>query len=157
MGKSIIFIYSYHHNNTRKIGDAIAAKLNASIINIKDVIEPVELETYDLVGFGSGIDSGKNYPQMLNFAEKLPVVQNKKAFIFSTSGIYTSKKMLNDHRALRDLLQNKGFTILSEFSCKGFNTNSILKYFGGINKNRPNAEDIKNAEKFAENLPELNR
>ncbi len=41
---------------------------------------------------------------------------------------------------------------MDEFSCKGFNTNSFLKYFGGINKGRPNEEGIKNAEAFASEL-----
>jgi flavodoxin len=152
MGKSIIFLYSYHHNNTQKIGNAIAAKINASIIDISKNIEQIELEAYDLIGFGSGIDSGKHYPPMLEYVKKLPEVQNKKAFIFSTSGVYSDKKMLTDHKALRKLLQNKGFAIVNEFGCKGYNTNSILKYFGGMNKDRPNDEDIKNAETFAEKL-----
>ena len=152
MGKSVIFLYSYHHNNTQKIGNAIAAKINASIIDINNNSEPIDLETYDLVGFGAGIDTGKHYPKMIEYVEKLPNVQYKKAFIFSTSGIYNAKKMLNDHKALRNLLQNKGFEIVSEFGCKGHDTVSFLKYFGGINKDRPNAEDIKDAEAFAEKL-----
>jgi flavodoxin len=152
MGKSVIFLYSYHHNNTQKIGNAIAAKINASIIDINNNSEPIDLKTYDLVGFGAGIDTGKHYPKMIEYVEKLPNVQYKKAFIFSTSGIKKKKKMLNDHKALRNLLQNKGFEIVSEFGCKGHDTVSFLKYFGGINKDRPNAEDIKNAEAFAEKL-----
>jgi hypothetical protein len=27
-----------------------------------------------------------------------------------------------------------------------------MRYFGGMNKGRPNAEDLKNAEEFAQNL-----
>jgi flavodoxin len=138
--------------STQKIGKAIAAKINAQIINVNEINEQIELDDYDLIGFGAGIDSGKHYPQMLEFAENLKNNQNKKAFIFSTSGIYTDKKMIKDHKALRIILQNKGFTIINEFGCKGFNTNSFLKYFGGMNKGSPNEEDIKNAEIFAEGL-----
>jgi len=47
---------------------------------------------------------------------------------------------------------SKGYSVIGEFSCKGFNTNSFLKYFGGMNKDRPNSEDLKNAEKFASSL-----
>jgi len=36
--------------------------------------------------------------------------------------------------------------------CPGFNTNSFLKFFGGINKGRPNASDLKRAEEFAKKL-----
>jgi flavodoxin len=152
MEKPIIFLFSYHHKNTKKIADAIAAKINASISEINDTIKPVEINNYDLFGFGSGIDSGKHYLQMLKFAENLPVVQNKNAFIFSTCGVFTEKKMLKDHKTLRGILLDKGFTIVNEFGCKGHNTNSVLKYFGGMNKESPTAEDIKNAEIFAEKL-----
>jgi len=53
---------------------------------------------------------------------------------------------------LREKLQSKGYMIVDEFSCKGFNTNSFLKLFGGMNKGRPNALDLKHAEEFAQNL-----
>ena len=152
MQKAIIYLYSYHHINTQKIGNAIAKKINAKIIELKDKNDPNELETYDLIGFGAGIDSGKHYPQMLKFAINLQNVNHKKTFIFSTSGLYSGKKMIKDHKTLRKILEDKGFIIIGEFGCKGFNTNSILKYFGGINKGCPNNEDIIRAEKFGENL-----
>ena len=108
-----------------------------------------ELEKYDLIGFGAGIDSGKHYRELLDFADALPQVADKKAFIFSTSGMTGEKKLTKDHLALREKLQSKGYLIVDEFQSKGFNTNSFLKYFGGINKGRPNAEDLKHAEEFA--------
>jgi flavodoxin len=111
-----------------------------------------ELSQYDLVGFGAGIDSGKHYRELLDFADALPQVIDKKAFIFSTSGMTGEKKLIKDHLALREKLQAKGYLIADEFQCKGFNTNSFLKYFGGINKGRPNEEDLKHAEEFAQNL-----
>jgi flavodoxin len=59
------------------------------------------------------------------------------------------KKTKKDHEALRTKLVEKGFNIIDEFSCKGFNTNSFLKIFGGMNKGRPNIDDLKKAESFA--------
>jgi len=53
---------------------------------------------------------------------------------------------------LREKLEFKGYTIVDEFQCKGFNPNSFLKLFGGMNKGRPNAKDLKNAEEFARKL-----
>jgi flavodoxin len=111
-----------------------------------------ELSQYDLVGFGAGIDSGKHYRELLDFADALPQVTDKKALIFSTSGMTGEKKLTKDHLVLREKLQAKGYLIADEFQCKGFNTNSFLKYFGGINKGRPNEEDLKHAEEFAQNL-----
>jgi hypothetical protein len=57
-----------------------------------------------------------------------------------------------NHSTLREKLQSKGYTIVDEFGCAGFNTFSFLKLFGGINKGRPNAQDLENAEAFAQNL-----
>ena len=63
-----------------------------------------------------------------------------------------TRYIAENHSSLREKLQFKGYLIVDEFSCAGFNTNSFLKLFGGINKGRPNAEDLKNVEKFAQNL-----
>ncbi len=149
--KSLLVLFSYHHNNTEKIANVFAKVLDAQI-KTPQQINPKELQEYDLVGFGAGIDSGKHYRELLDFADALPQVTDKKAFIFSTSGITGEKKLTKDHKALRGKLQSKGYLIVDEFQCKGFNTNSFLKYFGGINKGRPNEEDLKHAEEFAESL-----
>ena len=157
--KCLIVVYSYHHNNTQKIAEVFKKVLNAQVKSPQQT-NPEELQNYDLVGFGSGIDSGKNYRELLDFADKLPQFTNKKAFVFSTSGMpigisgqqrleeYTSKC----HTTLKEILQSKGYTIIGEFGCAGFNTNKFLKYLGGINKGRPNSEDLKNAEGFAVKL-----
>jgi len=50
---------------------------------------------------------------------------------------------------LRDNLIARNYTIIGEFSCAGHNTNSFLKIFGGINKNRPNEKDLIQAKSFA--------
>ena len=61
-------------------------------------------------------------------------------------------KVANDHSTLRKKLESKGYMIVDEFACKGHNTNSFLKYLGGMNKGRPNAEDLNAAEEFAQDL-----
>lgn len=151
--KCLLIVYSYHHNNTQRVAEVISKVINAQVKSPqKAVIE--ELSQYDLLGFGSGIDSGNNYKELRDFADSLPQVSNKKAFIFSTSAIQGKDKVAKDHSLLREKLQAKGYLIVGEFSCKGFNTNSFLKYFGGLNRGRPNAEDLKDAEKFAQTLRE---
>jgi len=154
--KSLIVVYSYHHHNTRKVAEVIAPVIGA------DVKSPLELsgdnlKGYELLGFGSGIDSGMHYKELLAFAEKLSPVDGKRCFIFSTSAIQGDEKVANDHMQLREILRLKGYNIVGEFSCKGFNTNSFLKFLGGMNRNRPNAEDLKNAEKFALKLNAIER
>ena len=146
--KSLIVLYSYHHHNTRKVAEAIANVLGAEVENPLEM-NGDELQAYDLIGFGSGIDSGKHYRELLDFADKLTPAGGKRCFIFSTSAIQGDEKVTKDHARLREILRSKGYEIAGEFSCKGFNTNSFLKFFGGMNKSRPNTEDIKNAESFA--------
>jgi flavodoxin len=149
--KTLLILYSFHHMNTEKIAKVFAKVLDAQIKTPQQV-DPKELVEYDLVGFGSGIYGAKHHELLLDLADKLPQASNKKAFIFSTSAIMGKEKVAEDHSHLRKKLQSKGYIIVDEFACKGFNTNSFLKYFGGMNKGRPNAEDLKHAEEFAQNL-----
>lgn len=149
--KNLIVLFSYHHNNTEKIAKVLAKVLDAEIRTPQE-IEPEELPDFDLLGFGSGIYSAKHHESLLELADELPEVNNKNAFIFSTAGITGKSKASKDHSALREKLQSKGYIIVDEFQCKGFNTNSFLRLFGGMNKGRPNARDLKNAEEFAWNL-----
>jgi flavodoxin len=144
----LLIVYSYHHNNTQKVAEVFANVLDAQIKTPQQT-DPQELQEYDLVGFGAGIDSGKHYKPLLDFADKLPQAEGKKAFIFSTSGI---AELTKNHAALREKLQSKGYVIVDEFNCRGFNTNSFLKYFGGMNKGRPNTEDLQAAETFAQKI-----
>jgi len=146
--KNIIILYSYHHNNTEKIAKVFAKVLDAQI-KTPEQIDPEKLLEYDLIGFGSGIYGEKNHKTLLDLVDKLPQVSKKKAFIFSTSALAEKK---NNHKILREKLQSKGYSIADEFNCRGFNTNSFMKFFGGMNKGRPNAKDLKHAEEFAQNL-----
>jgi flavodoxin len=84
--KSLIVVVSFHHNNTQKVAEAIAKVLDAEVRTPQQTILE-DLEKYDLVGFGSGINTGKNYKELLDFAEKIRQVTDKKAFVFSNSGL----------------------------------------------------------------------
>lgn len=144
-------MFSYHHKNTEKIANVFAKVLDAQIQTPRQV-SLEEVQGYDLVGFGSGIYGDKHHRTLLELADKLPQVTDKKAFIFSTSAMMGKDKVAKDHMILKRNLQSKGYIIVDEFACKGFNTNSFLKYIGGMNKGRPNAEDLKHAEEFAQNI-----
>ena len=83
--KTLVICFSYHHKNTAKIALVFASTLNAEMKTPPEV-NPNGLSEYDLVGFGSGNYFGKHHKSLLDLADKLPQVTNKKAFIFSTSG-----------------------------------------------------------------------
>jgi flavodoxin len=152
--KTLVIVVSYHHKNTEKIAQVFARVLEAPL-KTPQQINPDELHEYNLIGFGSGIYGAKHHKALLDLVETLPQVTNKKAYIFSTHGapsVAGEEYVVTNHSALRNTLQAKGYTIIDEFSCRGHNTNSFLKLFGGINKGRPNAEDLQHAEAFAQNL-----
>jgi flavodoxin len=159
--KSLIILFSYHHKNTEKIANVFAKVLDAQIKTPQQV-NPEELREYSLVGFGSGIYGAKNHGSLLDLAEKLPHADGRKAFIFSTfgapAGLYKGEGLRefikNNHAALREKLQARGYTVIGEFGCPGLNTNSFLKLFGGLNKGRPDAKDLRHAEEFAHTLKE---
>ena len=147
----LVIVYSYHHMNTEKVAKVLAKVLYAEMRTPKE-IEPEGLQGYDLIGFGSGIYGERHHKSLLDLADVLPPVTDRKAFIFSTSAIMGKDKVAQDHKLLREKLMSKGYVIVDEFACKGFNTNSFLRHFGGMNKGRPNEEDLKNAEDFARKL-----
>ena len=149
--KSLLVVFSYHHKNTEKIAKVFAKVLDAQI-KMPQQITPEELQEYNLIGFGSGIDSGKHYKPLLDLADRLLPIDNKNSFIFSTAALTGEEKREKDHLTLREKIESKGYRIVDEFQCKGFNTNSFLRFFGGMNKDRPNSEDLQNAEEFAQKL-----
>jgi flavodoxin len=158
--KSLVVVFSYHHGNTEKIAHACAKVLGAEV-KTPQQLKPGEVAEYDLVGFGSGIYSATFDPSVLELADRLPHGAGKKAFLFSTYGapafVADRKFVEKNHSQIRKKLQAKGYTVIGEFGCAGWNTNSFLKYFGGLNKGKPDAEDIRNAEVFATDMREQAR
>jgi flavodoxin len=92
----------------------------------------------------------------MDLISKMPNVTNKKAFVFSTSG--QGKMEYNNYA--KQLLRDKGFEVIGNFACKGFDTYGPFKLIGGIAKNRPNENDMEMAKYFArkflvENISEI--
>jgi len=158
--KSLIVVFSYHHGNTEKIAHACAKVLGAEVKTPQQV-KPEEIAEYDLVGFGSGIYSATFDPSVLDLADRLPRAGTTKTFLFSTFGapaVFAGGDFIkNNHSQIREKLQAKGYRVIGEFGCAGWNTNSFLKYFGGLNKGRPDTNDLQNAEAFARQMMEKAR
>jgi flavodoxin len=145
--KTLIVCVSQHHGNTKKIADAIAAVLDAEVRR-PDNVNVETLAEYDLIGFGSGIAFGKHYKPLLTWVDELPSL-DKKAFVFSTRG---ASRQGSYHSALKGKLEEKGLTLVGEFSCRGFDTYGLMKLVGGIARGRPNEQDLRDAEEFAKAL-----
>jgi len=161
--KTLIIYISIHHGNTEKIAKEIAEVLDAKLLKPWEV-NVDNLSEYDLIGFGSGIYFGEHHKSLLSLADKLPILKGKKAFIFSTSGVCNKLNYLYNichrtthfHNPLKEKLLKKGFNIVGEFSCRGFDTVWPFKLIGGISKGRPNKEDLGKARKFARSLKNKN-
>lgn len=145
--KTLIIYKSVHLGSTKKIAYAMGNVLNADVIDGKD-FNPAIIDSYELIGIGSGIYDGDFHKSLYGIVEKIPGLIDKKMFLFSTAGVVYEKS----HQEMRNRLLGKSAVIINEFYCRGLNKNSFLRYFGGMNKGRPNMKDIKMAEDFANSM-----
>ena len=144
--KTAIVYYSKHHENTKKLLDAIAQEDEVTLI---DATQPEidDLSGYDVIGFASGIYYGKMHKLVLQYAEKnLP--KNKKVFFIYTCG-RVSAAYTND---IRKIVEETHAEILGEYGCVGFDTFGPLKLIGGMRKGHPNAEEVRGAVKFYQGI-----
>lgn len=147
--KALVLYYS-KTGNTKKVAQAIAKGLkkrhSVKVESIGNFSRGM-LRKYDLFGFGSGIYAMKPSRELLMEVKALPK-SKKKAFVFGTSGMGSVFLL----RSLKSLLKEKGFDVAGDFMCKGYDNFGPFRLFGGINKERPNEEDLRKAEKFGESL-----
>ncbi|MGN0407745.1 MAG: flavodoxin domain-containing protein [Bacteroides sp.] len=146
--KTAIIFYSKHHENTKKLLDAIKSD-SSDDITLVDVTstDSVKLDEYDTIGFASGIYYSKFDKRVLKFAkENLP--NGKNVFFIYTCGSekggYTS--------SIREAVAGKNAKILGEYGCLGFDTFGPFKLIGGIAKNHPDEADKKGAVDFYNSL-----
>lgn len=144
--KTLIIYKSIHLGSTKKIAEKLAQTFNSDIKE-PNAVDLSNIHKYDLIGFGSGIYDSNFHQSILGLVDKLNL-KDKRVFIFSTSGVIYERC----HSLMKQKLMEKNAVIVDEFFCKGLNKNSFLKYFGGMNKGRPNESDFERAEVFANKL-----
>jgi len=144
--RTLIVYHSEHHMNTEKIAREMAQVLDADLEKAQSV-KAENASNYDFFGFGSGIYHGQFHRELYDVVKKLHVPQGTKAFIFSTTGSKTYAARA--HKSFQPVLEEKGFTVVGEYTCLGFDTALSSE---GINRGRPNAEDLNEARSFAESL-----
>lgn len=150
--KSIIIYCSDYKNNTEKIARIFAEKIESELINIRNVGD-IDIENYDLIGFGSGIYRESLSPKLFTLVDKLNL-RGKNVFVFSTSGV--GAKFYNNK--LIKLLTSKGATANGSFACKGsfiaqeFTQNKLFDFIGRLSQGHPNNKDFKEAERFIERI-----
>lgn len=142
----LIIYYSYHHGNTEKIANVMAETASAKLCPV-DKINTVNMDEYEIIGFGSGIAYSKHYDKLLNAVSELNL-KGKNVFVFSTSGTGNVK----NNSALIELLKNAGASVIDSFACKGYDTFGPFKLVGGVAKGHPNDNDIATAKQFIERI-----
>lgn len=151
--KCLILCKSVHHGNTARVAWAMADGLGeAAVTAAPEEIPPTSLGDYGLLGLGSGVYYGRMHPALDAWVRGLPDVSERTmpAFVFSTSGLPFLARLW--HRPLKRLLAGKGFEVVGEFACRGFDTWGPLWFAGGLNRQHPDARDLARARDFARGL-----
>ena len=146
-----ILYASSHHKNTEKVAQSMADVFEIKPKNFLYASEK-DITDSDIVGFGSGVYLAKFNQIFIKVIKDIKPVSKKKAFIFSTSGMGKNILFNRSHKEIRKILTKKGFDVVGEFNCPGFDTYSFLKFIGGINKGRPNQKDLAAATEFARKI-----
>lgn len=150
--KTLVIYHSHHHQNTLRVAEAIARVLDAELRQPAEV-PLASIRDYELIGFGSGIYFGRFDKSLRDWIRGLPdadLTTVKKAFLFSTSGLPCLWRLW--HWPLKALLSRKGFAVVGEFHCGGFDTVGPLKIVGGLNRQHPDACDLEDAAAFAQRI-----
>lgn len=140
--KTAIVYYSRHHENTKKLLDAIAKENEVTLIDVSETPE-TDLSGYDRIGFASGIYYSKFQKTLLTYAEN-HMPEGKPTFFIYTYGA----KKEGYTRAIAEAVGKRHAKILGEFGCFGFNTFGPFKLIGGIAKGHPDQTDIENVLSF---------
>lgn len=147
MKKAIIFCYSKHHGNTRKISEAIKNSCGVKLVTIPCGELP-DLKGFELVGFSSGIYMSDFAQQMYELLDDLKGLDGRDCFTIYTSGSASDKL----DRAFVQKLKSKGANLVGRFNCRGYNTYGLFKLIGGRHKGHPDSKDIETAVLFYKNL-----
>lgn len=148
---SLVLCKSVHHGNTARVADAVCSVLGCAFVD-PDAVPAVSPAGCRLLGIGSGVYYGRMHPALFAWLRGLPEAPagTTPAFIFSTSGLPFLADLC--HRPLRRLLARKGFDVIAEFACRGFDTWGPLWLTGGLNRQHPDEHDLDRARAFAKKV-----
>lgn len=151
----LIIYYSDYKNNTEKIANKFNDKVECDLINIKSVTD-INLESYDLIGFGSGVYMENLSPKLFKLIDKLNL-RGKNVFVFSTSGVgmkFYNNKLIKE-LTLKGAINKGSFSCKGGFIAKEFSNNKVFDIMGKFAESHPNDKDFKKAEKFISKIVNL--
>ena len=111
--------------------------------------QTVQLMEYDCIGFASGIYGFEFQKAVVEFARQYLPAGKPVFFIYTYGGVKGTGS-----KAVAEIANAKGCSILGEFSCKGYDTFGPFKMVGGIAKGHPDTQDLDNARRFFRQIQE---
>lgn len=148
--RALIVCASVANGNTRKVADAMAEVLSADVVT-PDTVDVDRLAEYDLVGLGSGIYFMSFHESIRDLVRRLPAGEGRRAFVYCTSGS-ADPPLVHYQRRLVDEIAAKGYDVVGSFSCRGYDNWFPLRLIGGLNRGRPDEDDLTRARSFAAGL-----
>ena len=149
----VTIVYFSQTGNTRKVAEAMAVTFRDLGHSVRTLplkkASPKDATRGDLLGVGSPCFTGQAPTPIKDFLRSLPLLRNKRAFVFATSGGAPGKVLYD----LTRLLRQKGAEVLGGTLIRGecyHPAPCFIKRYPG----RPNAEDLERARRFALNVAE---
>ncbi len=141
-----VVIYSTKSGNTQKVAEEIASELNCESFKTfkANPMPAFDLNNYDLIIVGTGIHGGSPYEDIVTLLNTIELKQPKTFALFVTwGGALKTNQVV--YSKLKKILELKHQKVLEDF----------LSIYGGwkiLRRGRPNAEDLKLARVWAQNL-----
>ncbi len=112
-------LYISRTGNTKRLAEAIAEQLNASLYDLANVPDPLITQDFDLLIIGTPVMGLHPAPEVHSFVKRLPEGEGKRTILFCTYAI-------NQGRALKILekeLTTKGYRNMLNASKRGIKPN----------------------------------
>lgn len=150
---NVTMIYFSQTGNTRRVAEAMAGAFREAghavrTVTLKKAI-PEDAATGDLLGVGTPCFSSQAPTPVKAFLRTLPPLDEQRAFVFATSGGEPGRVLYD----LTRLLQSKGADVVGGFLARG-ELHHPAPCMVGRFPNRPNAEDLAGARRFAAAISE---
>ena len=145
---NVSMVYFSQTGNTRKVAEAMASGFHDLGHSVRTVslkqASPEDVATGDLLGVGSPCFTGQAPTPIKDFLRGLPALDNRRAFVFATSGGAPGKVLFD----LTRLLRRKGAEVVGGTLIRGECFHPAPCFIGRY-PGRPNGEDLARAQRFA--------
>jgi flavodoxin I len=165
----ILITYYSDTGNTEKVAKSIKEGIVGHYVDFLPVkqVDPLSLESYDLVFLGSGIYAYAINRRITSLIKKAPKLPHRFVYFYTHE---SQNPWPNAFKSIRNIIGQNNCKIIGEFECRGENLkmteksrqNAMKNLAAGekkewekqynLVKGRPNEEDLDNAKKFAQSI-----